>query len=300
MSGFNYEKDADGIVTITMDLDAKVNSMSAEYRAEMSGAVAKLQAEEGLAGVVIASAKKTFFAGADLNEILAVEKEGLQEFFDMIEGMKRDFRALEKLPVPVVAAINGAALGGGFEVCLACNHRIAWNDDSVALGLPEVGLGLLPGAGGIVRTVSMLGLEKALPFLLEGTRLTPAQALEAGLIDETVDSVEELVPRAKAWILANRDNAAAATKPWDVKGFKIPGGNDKAPAVAQLIQLAPPMLYKKTQGKWPAPAKILDCAVQTLRVDFDTALLIETRGLCTLTVTPEAKQLVGAFFNKGK
>ncbi len=298
MSGFNYEKDADGIVTITMDLEAKVNSMSAEYRAEMKGAVAKLQAEEGLTGVVIASAKKTFFAGADLNEILAVEKDGIKEFFDLIEGMKADFRALEKLPVPVVAAINGAALGGGFEVCLACNHRIAWNDDSVALGLPEVGLGLLPGAGGIVRTVSMIGLEKALPYLLEGTRLTPAQALEAGLIDETVDSIEELVPRAKAWILANKGNEAAATKPWDVKGFKIPGGDARNPQVFQLIQMSSPMLYKKTQGKWPAPAKILDCAVSVLRVDFDTALLIETRGLCTLTVTPEAKQLVGAFFNK--
>ncbi len=298
MSGISYEKDADGIVTLTMDLDAKVNSMSAEYRAEMKAAVAKLQAEEGLTGVVIASAKKTFFAGADLNEILAVEKDDIQQFFDMIEGMKADFRALEKLPVPVVAAINGAALGGGFEVCLACNYRIAVDDEKVVLGLPEVGLGLLPGAGGVVRTVNMLGLEKALPFLLEGTRFTPAQALELGLIDETVDSLDALLPRAKAWILENRDNAAAATKPWDIKGFSVPGGNARHPAVAQLIMMAPPMLYKKTQGKWPAPEKILDCAVTAVRLDFDTALLVETRGLCTLVVTPEAKQLVGAFFNK--
>jgi len=281
-----------------MDLDGKVNSMSAQYRAAMKDAVAKLQAEEGLTGVVIASAKKTFFAGADLNEILGVEKDAIQDFFDLIEGMKADFRALEKLPVPVVAAINGAALGGGFEVCLACNYRIAWNDDSVALGLPEVGLGLLPGAGGVVRMVSMLGLEKALPYLLEGTRLTPAQALEAGLIDETVGSTEELVPRAKAWILEHKGDESAATKPWDVKGFKIPGGNAKSPAVAQLIQMAPPMLYKKTQGKWPAPAKILDCAVTAVRLDFDTALVVETRGLCSLVVTPEAKQLVGAFFKR--
>lgn len=298
MSGFNYEKDTDGIVTITMDLDAKVNSMSAEYRAEMQDTVAKLQAEAGLTGVVIASAKKTFFAGADLNEILAVEPGGIKDFFDIIEGMKADFRALEKLPVPVVAAINGAALGGGFEVCLACNYRIAWNDDKVTLGLPEVGLGLLPGAGGVVRSVSMLGLEKALPFLLEGKTMTPAEALEIGYIDETVESAEQLVSRAKAWILENQGNEAAATKPWDVKGFQIPGGNDKNPAVFQLIQMASPMLYKKTQGKLPAPEKILDCAVQTLRVDFDTALLIETRGLCTLVVTPQAKEAVGAFFKR--
>jgi len=298
MSGFNYEKDADGIVTVTMDLAGKVNAMTAEYRAAMRETVEQLQKEEGLAGVVITSAKKVFFAGADLNEILAVEKAHMQAFFDMIQGMKADFRALEKLPVPVVAAINGAALGGGFEICLACNHRIAWNDASVALGLPEVGLGLLPGAGGIVRMVSMLGLEQALPYLLEGKRLTPADALAAGLVDETVDSLDALVPRAKAWTLGHRGDAGAAAQPWDVKGFRIPGGDARNPQVAQAIMLAPPMLFKQTGGKWPAPAKILDCAVTAVRIDFDTALVVETRGLCSLVVTPEAKQLTGAFFNR--
>ena len=140
MSVFNYEKDSDGIVTITMDQSGPVNCMNAEYREAMVKTVDRLEQEEELCGVIIASAKKVFFAGGDLKELLAV-KPGLEnEFFDMVEHVKLQFRRLEKLPVPVVAAINGAALGGGFEICLACNYRIALDDKSVQMGLPEVTL----------------------------------------------------------------------------------------------------------------------------------------------------------------
>ena len=296
MSVFKYEKDVDGIVTITMDMTGPVNSMNAEYRAAMHDAVAQLEAEEGLAGVVITSAKKTFFAGGDLNELLAFKKGDEAELMTMVRGMKNDLRRLEQLPVPVVAAINGAALGGGFEICLACNRRIAVNHKSVQVGFPEVTLGLLPGAGGVVRTVNMLGLEAAAPYLMEGKRVAPGPAQEAGLINASVDSIEALLPAAKAWILENRDSEDACTQPWDRKGFRLPGGKINSPKNVQLATMAPPMLRQKTRGLLPAPEKILDVAYQAALLDFDTALEIESRNFAYLVGTPVAKNMITTFF----
>ncbi|MEJ2530614.1 MAG: 3-hydroxyacyl-CoA dehydrogenase NAD-binding domain-containing protein [Halioglobus sp.] len=296
MSAFKYEKDADGIVTVTMDMTGPVNAMNEEYRSAMAQTVDRLEQEEGLTGVVFASAKKVFFAGGDLHELLAVQKGEEGAFLDMLRKTKGVLRRIEKLPVPVVAAINGAALGGGFEICLVCNHRIAWDNRAVQIGLPEVGLGLLPGGGGIVRMVSMLGLEKALPYLLEGKKVAPAKALEEGMVDEIVDSLDALVPRAKAWILAHGDDESAAVQPWDRKGFRVPGGNANSPKIAQLIPVATAMLSQKTRGLLPAPAQILDCAVEAARLDLDTALEIESRGLTYLVTTPEAKNMISTFF----
>jgi len=296
MSGFNYEKDSDGIVTVTMDLHGPVNAMNEEYRQAMAATVDRLEQEEGLTGVVFASAKKVFFAGGDLYELLAAKPGDEAQFMDMLRNVKSKLRRLEKLPVPVVAAINGPALGGGFEICLSCNHRIAWNDRAVQLGLPEVTLGLLPGGGGVVRMVKLLGLEKALPYLLEGTRVAPEKALAEGMIHETVGSIDELVPRARAWILEQRDNRESAVQPWDRKGFRIPGGDANSPKIASMVPVATAMLRKRTRGLLPAPEKILDCAVQAARLDLDTALEIESRGLTYLVVTPQAKNMISTFF----
>ncbi len=296
MSVFKYEKDADGIVTITMDMTGPVNAMNEEYRVAMDETLARLDAEEGLSGVVISSAKKVFFAGGDLNDLLAASPGDEAAFMAEGERVKSGLRRLEKLPVPVVAAINGAALGGGFEIALACNYRVACNDRSVQLGLPEVSLGLLPGGGGVVRMVNLLGLEKALPYLLEGTRMDAAAALEAGLVHALVESQEQLVPAAKAWILGQSDKADAGLQPWDRKGFRLPGGSVSSPQVAQLITIAPAMLRKKTRGLMPAPEVILDCAVEAARLDFDTALKIESRGLTWLAMTPVAKNMISTFF----
>ena len=158
MTGFNYEKDADGIVTITMDMDGPVNSMSDAFLPLLSETADKLEAEEGLTGVVLTSAKKTFFAGGDLNMLCQVTEDSAEEFFHGVEATKAVMRRIEKLTVPVAAAINGAALGGGLELALACNHRVAWNDKSVQLGFPEVTLGLLPGVGGVVKAIYLMGL----------------------------------------------------------------------------------------------------------------------------------------------
>lgn len=296
MNAFSYEKDADGIVTIIMDMTGSVNCMNQEYRGAMGQTVARLEQENGLTGVVITSAKKVFFAGGDLTEILAFKKGDESQFMQMLTGMKDQFRRLEKLPVPVVAAINGAALGGGYELCLACNYRIAVDSKAVQIGLPEVSLGLLPGGGGIVRMVNLVGLEKSLPFLLEGKKVGAQAALAAGLVHELVGELDQLVPRAKAWILENRENQAAAIQPWDQKGFKLPGGRAGTPALAQLIAGAPPMLRKKTRGLLPAPEQILDCAIEAARLNFDTALLIESRGLTYLVGTPQAKNQITTFF----
>lgn len=149
MGEFTYEKDADGIVTVTMNMDGPVNSMSKEFGPLYAGMVNKLEAEAGLKGVILTSGKETFFAGGDLKRLVAIEQDQLQDVFDEVEGIKADMRRLEQLPVPVVAAINGAALGGGYELCLASNYRIAADNPKSKIGLPEVTLGLLPVAAAL-------------------------------------------------------------------------------------------------------------------------------------------------------
>ena len=296
MSGFNYDKDANGVVTVTMDMEGPVNSMSSAFLPLLRDTVAKLESEPDLTGMVLASAKKTFFAGGDLNSLCQVTPDSAEMFFNEAQAIKAEFRRLEKLGKPVVAAINGAALGGGLELALACHYRIAWDNKAVQLGFPEVTLGLLPGGGGVVKAIYLMGLMASNEYLIEGKRVVPAKAKEAGLINETVDSLDDLIPRAKAWIAENQDNEAACIQPWDTKGYKIPGGNANHPAVAQMLPVASAMIAQKTRGLLPAPVKILDVAVSAMRVDFDTAMRIESRGLTELALTPVAKNMINTFF----
>ena len=293
MSEYHYEKDADGIVTLTFDASGQsANTMNAKWQAAMKEAIVRLQGEEGLTGVVLASAKKTFFAGGDLGEMLSGEPNA-EAIFELVETAKAPIRALEKLPVPVVAAINGAALGGGFEICLGCNRRIIADSPKAVTGLPEVGLGLLPGGGGVIRLPKLIGLEKALPILLEGKPQKPAAALKLGMVDEIVATSDDLIPAAKAWIKANPD---AAVQPWDQKGFRYPGGDTLHPKNRQIIQVSSAMLVKKTRGLMPAPEKILDIAVNGMRIGMDPALRMESRGLTHLLMTTEAKAAITTFF----
>ncbi|MFG1244306.1 3-hydroxyacyl-CoA dehydrogenase NAD-binding domain-containing protein [Xanthobacter versatilis] len=293
MSGFDYAKDGDGIVTVTMDMAGQAtNTMNAAYRELMAATMNRLEAEKELTGVIFTSGKKTFFAGGDLNALLA-QRGADAAYFDYIEENKLFFRRLERLPVPVVAAINGAALGGGYELCLACNLRILVDGPDAVVGLPEVSLGLLPGAGGVVRLVAHLGLEKALPWLLEGEKARPAQALSEGLVDDLVADAEELIPRANAWIKAN---PSAHAQPWDRPGFVHPGGGAEIPKVRQIATMAPTALIKKTRGLLPAPGKILDVAVNSMRMGFDSALRNESRAFLSLVVSPEAKAAISTFF----
>ncbi|MWV16149.1 3-hydroxyacyl-CoA dehydrogenase [Pseudomonas sp. L-22-4S-12] len=289
-----YEKGQDNIVVLTIDMPGQsANTMNAQYREAMGATVARLEAEkDSIAGVIVTSAKKTFFAGGDLGELIKVTKADAPAFYQMVLGIKGQLRRLETLGKPVVAAINGAALGGGWEICLACHHRIALDNSSVQLGLPEVTLGLLPGGGGVVRMVRLLGLEKALPYLAEGKKVRPDAALKAGLIHDTAATTEEMLSKARAWILAN----PAAKQPWDVKGYKIPGGTPSSPNVAQMLAIAPSVLRDKTKGCFPAPEKILCAAVEGAQVDFDTAQLIEARYFTELTTGQVAKNMIGTFW----
>jgi len=296
MTGFNYSKDQHNIVTVTMDMTGSVNSMSPEFLPLLTETIDRLVSEDALSGVILTSAKSTFFAGGDLNTLKEATDETVPLFFETTQAIKAQFRRLEQLGSPVVAAINGAALGGGLELALACHRRIAWDDRSVQLGFPEVTLGLLPGGGGVVKSIYLMGLMGANAYLLEGIRVPPAKAKEAGLIHDTVDTLERLLPTASEWILANQDNPTAAMQPWDTEGYKIPGGNANNPQVAQMITVAAPMLRQKTRGLLPAPEKILDVAVSALRVDFDTAMRIESRGLAYLANTSVAKNMINTFF----
>jgi 3-hydroxyacyl-CoA dehydrogenase/enoyl-CoA hydratase/3-hydroxybutyryl-CoA epimerase len=292
-----YERDADGVVTLTLDdPTARANTMNELYRDSMRAAVDRLYEEvDDVSGVVVASAKKTFFAGGNLDGMVRATKDDAADVFAMAEGVKADLRRLETYPRPVVAAINGAALGGGLEICLACNHRVALDDPSVQLGLPEATLGLLPGGGGVTRVVRMLGLQSALmDVLLQGTRFKPGAAQEKGLVDELVSSPEELLPAARAWVLAHPDDAQNA---WDVPGYRMPGGTPQSPKLAQFLPAFPALLRQQTKGAvYPAQRAILSAAVEGASVDFDTASRIESRYLTTLITGQNSKNMIQAFF----
>jgi 3-hydroxyacyl-CoA dehydrogenase/enoyl-CoA hydratase/3-hydroxybutyryl-CoA epimerase len=292
-----WDKDADGIVTLTMDdPTGSANVMNEHYIESMGKAVDRLVAEkDSITGVVITSAKSTFFAGGDLKGMIQATPEDAGEFFSTVETVKKDLRRLETLGKPVVAAINGAALGGGLEIALACHHRIAADVKGLVVGFPEVTLGLLPGGGGVTRTVRMFGIQNAfMNVLSQGTRFKPAAAKEIGLIDEVSPTVDELVPAAKAWIKANPD---AHTQPWDAKGYKMPGGTPSSPGLAAILPSFPALLKKQLKGApMPAPRAILDAAVEGAQVDFDTASRIESRYFTELVTGPVAKNMIQAFF----
>ncbi len=245
-----WEKGEDGIVVLTLDdPNQSANTMNAAYIESMGATVDRLEAEkDAIKGVVITSAKKTFFAGGDLNDLKSVTREHAPEFAAGIREVKSQLRRLETLGVPVVAAINGAALGGGLEIALATHHRVIVDDPKAKLGFPEVKLGLLPGAGGVVRTVRMFGIVEAMmSLLMQGQELRPAKAKEMGLVDEVVATREELLPAAKAWIAAKAGEEVA--QPWDVKGYKIPGGTPSNPKLAQNLPAFPGQPAQAAQGR---------------------------------------------------
>ncbi|KYQ85448.1 3-hydroxyacyl-CoA dehydrogenase [Acinetobacter sp. NRRL B-65365] len=294
MSAIKYEKNADNIVILTLDSSGQsANTMNAEFRESLQEVSQKLKTETDLKGIIFRSAKKTFFAGGDLDELIQVQPEHATEFFKMIEELKGDLRAIETLGVPVVAALNGTALGGGWEIALGCHYRIAINDPKTKFGLPEVTLGLLPGGGGIVRMVRLLGLQNAFPFLMEGKQFGVDKAKSLGLVHDTAENEQELLDKAIAWVKAN----PKSQQPFDVKGYKIPGGDPKTPAVAQILAIAPAMLRDKTKGCYPAPEAIMAAAVEGAQVDVDTALRIESRYFTQLTVGQISKNMIGTFWH---
>ncbi|HEY0531740.1 MAG TPA: 3-hydroxyacyl-CoA dehydrogenase NAD-binding domain-containing protein [Actinoplanes sp.] len=292
----SYERGADGIVVLTMDDPSQsANTMNERYVTAMTATMDRLETErDQVTGVIVTSAKTTFFAGGDLPLMSRATREDAPRLAAMLGTVKRDLRRLETYGRPVVATINGAALGGGLEIALACHHRIALDAPGTRVGFPEVTLGLLPGAGGVTRTVRMLGLAPALTtWLLTGRRLRPADAVAAGLIDEVVSDPAALVPQARAWIAAHPD----AAQPWDRPDYRMPGGTPASPQLAAQLPAFAATLRQQLKGcRLPAPEAILATAVEGAQVDFGTAQTIETRHLITLLTGPIAKNLIGALF----
>jgi 3-hydroxyacyl-CoA dehydrogenase/enoyl-CoA hydratase/3-hydroxybutyryl-CoA epimerase len=291
-----WEQDADGVVVLTLDdPSASANTMNAAYAESLAATLDRLEAEkDAIKGVVITSAKKTFFAGANLNDLRLAGPQQAEELAQAVRANKAMLRRLETLGKPVVAALNGTALGGGLEIALACHHRIAVDDAKIQFGFPEVQLGLLPGAGGVVRTVRMLGIVQALMgLLMQGQRLRPDKAKELGIVDELVASRDDLIPAAKKWIEANPE----AQQPWADKKYKIPGGTPTTPALAMNLPAFPANLRKQIKGaNYPAPHHIMAAAVEGAQVDFDNALEIEGRYFVDLATGQVSKNMIQAFF----
>jgi 3-hydroxyacyl-CoA dehydrogenase / enoyl-CoA hydratase / 3-hydroxybutyryl-CoA epimerase len=298
MSAIRWEIDSDGVLILTLDdPNQSANTMNAAYLEALKQTVARLEAEQdSYNGIVVASAKKTFFAGGDLNDLKQVRPENAEEFAAWVEQGKSLLRRVETLGKPVVAAINGAALGGGLEIALACHYRVVVDDPKAVVGFPEVALGLLPGAGGVVRTVRMLGIGAALMnVLLQGQkRFKPQQALETGLVNEIVANRDDLIPAAKKWIAAHPESQ----QPWDADPkYKIPGGTPTSPSFAANLPAFPANLRKQIKGtNMPAPLAIMAAAVEGSVLSFDDALKVEGRYFVELATGQVSKNMIQAFF----
>ncbi|MBO0876820.1 MAG: enoyl-CoA hydratase/isomerase family protein, partial [Pseudonocardia sp.] len=291
-----WEKGEDGIVVVTLDDPGRsANTMNERYKAAMDECLdALVKDKDEITGVIITSAKKTFFAGGDLDMLIKARPGDAPTVFEGVGQVKAQLRRLETLGKPVVAAMNGTALGGGLEIGLACHHRIGLDASGVVYGLPEVTLGLLPGGGGVTRITRLLGIANGvMNVLAQGQRHKPAKALEVGIIDELASSSDEMLDKARAWIKANPD----AAQPWDKPGYKIPGGAPSNPKLAAILPAFPANLRKQLKGApMPAPRNILSAAVEGAQVDFETAQRIEGRYFTELVCGQVSKNMTKAFF----
>ncbi|MFE2995729.1 enoyl-CoA hydratase-related protein [Nocardia sp. NPDC059246] len=293
---FDWQHHSDGVVVLTMnDPDHRTNTANERFVREFPAVLARLEAErDSITGVVLTSGKKTFFAGADLTSFVTAGPDQIPAVESMLNELKTNLRRLETFGRPVVAAINGAALGGGYEIALACHYRVVVDDPNALVGLPESTLGLLAGAGGTVRTVRMFGIQKALTeFLWPGTKFSPVEALPAGLVDELVTSAGDLVVAAKRWIASQPE----AIQPWDKPGYLIPGGAPSDRRAASLLSTLPAALRKKTRGAPdPAAEAILAAVVEGAQVDFVSAQAIESRYCAGLVGSQISSNIIKAKF----
>ncbi|MBL8674042.1 MAG: enoyl-CoA hydratase/isomerase family protein, partial [Rhodospirillales bacterium] len=309
----NYAVDSDGIATITWDMPGRsMNVLNEGSMAAFADAARTAVKDPAVKGVILASAKADFIAGADLEMLVNADTSDAAKLMEQFSQLQRMFRAMETGGKPWVAAINGTALGGGFEICLACHYRIAADNPKTKIGQPEVKLGLLPGGGGTQRIPRLVGVMNAAPVLLEGKDLSVADAKGMGLIHEVVPA-DKLLARAKEWLMAPAGEKvvpafaakgapaidARAVQPWDRPGFKtpgFPGGQVWSPAGVQTFIGGNAMIAGKTNGVYPAPKAIMSCVYEGLNVPFDTGLKIETRYFVSLLRDPVAKSMIRTLF----
>lgn len=302
MTNIRVDTDADGIVTLTWDMPGRsMNVLSEESINEYVAAADKAIADPGVKGVVVTSAKPAFIAGADLSMLQkqtsgtskagASKEQTAKAIFDNLMQFNLALRRIEKGGKPFVAAINGLALGGGLEVCLACHHRIVANDPRIQLGLVESKVGLMPGAGGTQRMPRLMGAMTALPMMLEGKTIGPDAALKGGLVHKVVPAAD-LIKEAKAIIKAG----GKAVQPWDEKGFKIPGGDPYHPAASQVFVAGNAMLHAKTMGNYPAPEAIMSAVYEGLLVPIDASLRVEARYMTKVMMHPASRNMIRSLF----
>ena len=287
----NFEIDKDGIAVITLDMPGRsMNVLNDELTTPLREAIERFETDDAVKGVVITSGKKDFLAGADIDGVYAITDPA--EAFKLAEEYKAFLRRLETTGKPAVAALNGTTLGGGLELALACHYRVCLNEARIKIGLPEVKLGLLPGGGGTQRLPRLIGIQAALPLMLEGTELNPTKAKDKGIIDELVDDRGQLVERAKRWCLEN----PKANQPWDDKKFKWPGGDSKSPANGQMWAIAPSMASAKSWGNYPALTHIQSCVFEGGIVDFATGCQVESRYFAACVVSQESKNMINTLW----
>ncbi len=299
MNNFTIATDDAGIALITFDVPGRsMNTLTGEVMRELGEVTQTLASDAAIKGAIITSSKTSgFCAGADLGELGgtllggAGGEPGLRALFDNCFALNKTFRALEICGKPVVAAINGLALGGGLEICLASHYRIVADDPKIKLGLPEAKVGLLPGAGGTQRLPRIIGVMKAAPYLLEGKTMSPQEALAMGVVHEVVPAAE-LIAAARKYLAGKPD----AVAPWDKKDFKIPGGGPYTPATAQVFIMGNAMLRKQSFGNYPAQINIMKCVYEGLQVPIDAALRIESRYFAKTAMTQQARGMVRTLF----
>src|SRR5215467_6446115 len=309
----NYNVDSDGIATITWDMPNRtMNVLNEGSITAYAGALETALKDDKVKGIIITSGKADFIAGADLEMLLNADTSDAAKLTEQFSQLQRLFRRQETGGKPVVAAINGTALGGGFEICLACHHRIAAANPRAKVGQPEVKIGLLPGAGGTQRIPRLIGVMNAAPILLEGKDLTVDAAKGLGLIHDVVPA-DELLAKAKAWLTAAVSEQIVpeyagkgakpidgrAVQPWDRKGFKtpgFPGGQVWSPPGVQTFIGGNAMIAGKTNGVYPAPKAIMSCVYEGLQLPFDSGLKVETRYFVSLLRNPVAKSMIRTLF----
>ncbi|MGN6778123.1 3-hydroxyacyl-CoA dehydrogenase NAD-binding domain-containing protein [Rhizobium sp.] len=302
-TNFTVETDADGIALVTWDMPGKsMNVFTAEILEELNAIIDATVADAAVKGVVFTSGKSSFSGGADLSMIKSMfsfyqeEKAkdpaaAAQKLFDLVGRMTGLFRKLETCGKPWVSAINGTCMGGAFELSLACHGRVASNAKSVKIALPEVKVGIFPGAGGTQRIARLTDAQSALQMMTTGQSLTAARAKAMNLVHQVVEP-DQLIPAAKQMI----KDGLKPIAPWDEKGFKAPGGGIWTPAAAQLWPAAPAILRRETSGNYPAALAILKCVYEGLQVPFDTGLKIEQRYFTHVLQTTEAYSMIRSLF----
>jgi 3-hydroxyacyl-CoA dehydrogenase / enoyl-CoA hydratase / 3-hydroxybutyryl-CoA epimerase len=280
-----------------------MNVLNSESMPALAEALEKAYADAEVKGIIITSERPEFVAGADLKMILENNGKAPEELFKLSMGLNGIFRKMETNGKPIVAAMNGTALGGGYEVCLACHHRVALNNPKAVIGLPEVTVGLLPGGGGTQRLPRMIGMEMAAPLLLEGKKVAPKEALSMGMVNELAETPEEMMEKAFAFINANPN----AIQPWDEvnrktgkiqarENYKIPGGSVLTPKGVQLMMGGTAMTLGKTQGNYPSPIAIMSCVYEGLLVNIDRGIEIEARYFVKVANSSVAKNLIRTMF----